>query len=95
VSADQLLFDNEKKATLPIERWVYTGSTFTTEGQYIAELDGVLIGFMHTRSSIIDEHGGTGVGRYGAIILNRNLGLEPNDPVTLYVRALPLGDKPK
>jgi hypothetical protein len=94
VSVDQLLFDNEKKATMPVERWVYTGSTFTTDGQYMAALDGVLIGFMHTQSSIIDEHGGAGVGRYGTIILNRNLGFEPGAPVTLFVRALPL-DKRK
>jgi hypothetical protein len=91
VSADQLLYDAQKKAIMPVERWVYTGSTFTTDGQYMAELDGVLIGFMHTQSSIIDERGGAGVGRYGAIILNRNLGLEPNAPITLLVRALGSG----
>lgn len=86
---ERLLFDRETKQELPPGDWVYTGSTFTPDGRYLAELEGTLIGFAHTPSSVIESVKGVGLGRYGSIILNPSLGLMPGSEITLHIRALP------
>jgi hypothetical protein len=79
---------------------VYTGSTFVPEGptqkstRYVADIDGVLIGFVHSPAPIIESVAGAGVRRYGLIVLNPNLGLEPDTPVVLTVKALGAAPKP-
>jgi hypothetical protein len=87
---DDLLFSKETNTTVPRSEWVYTGSTVVGDGQYLADLDGVLIGFVHSPAPIIESVTGAGIGRYGSIVLNPNLGLEPETKVTLTVRALPM-----
>ena len=91
VRIEELLYDQRTKKTLPAGKWVYTGSTFVDAGdgrqRYLAELDGVLIGFMHSPSAII-ERVDTTVG-YGAAVTNPELGLEAGAAVTLTIRALP------
>jgi hypothetical protein len=71
---------------------VYTGSTFH-DGRYLAEVDGALIGFVHSPSPIIEQVGGAGVSRFGRIVMNPRLGLEPNTPVVLTVKAVGGADK--
>ena len=96
----ELLFDQGSKKTLAPGPWVYTGSTFVDYGgdtgtRYLAEADGVLIGLMHGPQPIIENPRGDALGRYGAIVLNPELALTENTPVTVIVRALPLDPKPK
>jgi hypothetical protein len=86
--AEQLLFDKVARQTIPAGAWVYTGSAILPDGRYLANVDGVLIGFVHSPAPIIEHASGAGVNRYGDIILNPNLGLEPDLPVTLTVKAL-------
>jgi hypothetical protein len=93
VGAEQLLFDRKTGQTLPPGAWVYTGSFFLPDGRYLAETDGVLIGFVHSPAPIIESPLGPGVGRYGAIILNPNLNLTAGTTVTLTVKALRLPDQ--
>jgi hypothetical protein len=92
---EELLYDRRTKRTLPEGPWVYTGSRFVDLGvnggrQYLAELDGVLIGFMHGPQAIIDNPRNDAAQGYGAIVLNPALGLAPETPVTLTIRALPV-----
>lgn len=47
--------------------WVYTGSGFTPSGEYLAELDGALIGFVHDPASVIEHRTGLGLGDWGAV----------------------------
>jgi hypothetical protein len=67
---------------------VYTGSALLPDGRYLANVDGVLIGFVHSPAPIIEHQGGPGVNRYGEIVLNPNLGLAPDMPVTLTIKSL-------
>lgn len=85
VGVEQLLWDREKLALLPLGAWVYTGSSFM-DGRYLAESDGTLIGFVHSPAPIIEQVSGAAVGRFGRIILNPNLGLTTEVPLTLIVR---------
>ena len=88
---DVLLFDQRSKKTLPGGLWVYTGSQFFDTGEhrfYLAEQDGVVIGFMHGPQSIIDNPRGDALGGFGFYVLNPNLGIKPGDPVTLTVRVV-------
>ena len=59
----------------------------------VSDIDGVLIGFVHSPAPIIENIGGAGVNRYGSIVMNPNLGLAPETPVVLTVKAL--GSTPK
>ena len=89
VRIEQLLFDKRTGSTLPPGPWVYTGSTFS-RGQYMAEVDGVLIGFVHSPSPVIENPRAGAVNAYGDIIANgTRVGLPGGAAVTLVVRALP------
>jgi hypothetical protein len=70
---------------------VYTGSQFVETPDYrlyLAEVDGVLIGFMHGPQSIIDNPRSDAIGRFGFYILNPTLGLKPESPVMLTVKVI-------
>lgn len=89
--AEQLMFDREKKTAVSGSTWVYTGSTFLPGNptpRFLAEEDGVLIGFVHSPAPLIEQAVGSGVSRYGSIVLNPNLGLTPDMPITLTVKAV-------
>lgn len=92
VAIRELLYDKEKSQIVPSGAWVYTGSTFYGD-RYLAEIDGTLIGFVHSPSPIIEQVSGAGLGRFGHIVLNPNLGLAPNTPITLTVKAIGGSDK--
>jgi hypothetical protein len=93
VRIEELIFDRRSSRALPPRTWVYTGSSFIVDSdgrrRFTAELDGVLIGFMHSPSSIIENPLNDALGVYGQLVLNPNLGLPANAPVTLTVKALP------
>jgi hypothetical protein len=93
VPVEHLLYDQRTKQTFPEGPWVYTGSALvdTMEGKkYLADMDGVIIGFMHGPQAIIDNPSNHGIDDFGWVALNPELGLTPGTAVTLKVRALPL-----
>jgi len=87
VRIEQLLLDKRTNTTLPEGPWVYTGSTLFPDGRYMAELDGVLIGFVHSPAPIIENPGAGAVGAFGSLVLNKEL-VAPGTDVTLIVKAL-------
>lgn len=87
VRVEELLYDNRTRKTMPAGPWVYTGSTFF-EGQFLATLDGVLIGFVHSPSPLIENPSAGAVGAFGSVIFNSRLGLTGGSPITLIVRAI-------
>lgn len=94
VPIERLLFDQRSNKTIPEGPWVYAGSTFVDFGDgtgkyFMAELDGVLIGFMHGPQAIIDNPRNDALDGFGAIVFNTSLGLEPETSVTLKVTAVP------
>ena len=92
VRVEQLLYDVRTKQPVPDGPWVYTGSTFVKSDetqQYMADLDGVLIGFVHSPAPIIENPRAGAVDSYGSVVFNRRLGLTPGTAVTLTIRALP------
>ena len=88
IRGEELAYNAGSKETLPETPWVYTGSVFMPDGSYLAERDGVLIGFVHTPAPIIENPLPDGVGNYGAWILNPTIGLDPGTPITVTVKAL-------
>jgi hypothetical protein len=92
VRGEELLFDLQSNRVPQMGGWVYTGSTLTPDGRFMAEMDGVLIGFVHDPASVIENTIGGGIGAYGSIRLNPALKLAPGTTVKLTVRAIP---KPK
>jgi hypothetical protein len=85
---ETLLVNRSTNETLPAGEWVYTGSTFTEDGRYLAAVEGTLIGFAHTPSSIIESARGVGLGNYGSIVLNPKLPVSPGSKLVLHVRSL-------
>jgi hypothetical protein len=86
VRAEDLFWDAEKKEKFPRSPWVYTGSEVLPTGSYLAEVDGVLIGFVHDPASIIEWTGTNGLGRFGFIKLDPKMGLTPGMTVNIIVR---------
>ena len=86
--AERLMYDMESKAAVAKGTWVYTGSTFLSDGRYLAEVDGALIGFVHDPASIIEYAAGAGLNRYGTIVLNPTLGLKAGSEISLTVKAV-------
>jgi hypothetical protein len=88
---ESIIVDQRTKKTLPTGPWVYTGSAFYDSGEYriyLAEQDGVLIGFMHTPQSIIDNPRHDALGGFGSYVINQAAGLKPGDRVTLTVKVI-------
>lgn len=88
VGADQLIYDKPAGSVLTGTTWVYTGSAFIPQVGYLADLDGVLIGFVHNPSPVIESPRGLGTRRYGDLVLNPDLRLTPGTPVRLTVKAV-------
>ena len=88
VRIEQLLYDERTKLTMPEGPWVYTGSTFGQDGRYMADIDGVLIGFVHSPAPIIENPRKGAVDSYGSIVLNRNIGLLGGMPLVVTVKAV-------
>jgi hypothetical protein len=87
IRIEQLLYDQRTKKPLPEGPWVYTGSAFSN-GKYMAEIDGVLIGFVHSPSPIIENPRAGAVNAYGSVELNKIAGFGPGTPITLIVKAV-------
>lgn len=87
VRIEQLLYHEGTKMTMAEGPWVYTGSTFSG-GHYMADTDGVLIGFVHSPAPVIENPRKGAVGAYGSIILNRNIGLLGGMKVVVTVKAV-------
>jgi hypothetical protein len=55
-------------AAPPPEEWAYTGSFIQgSDGRYIADATGTLVGFVHDPASIIEHRTGLGIGAYGSV----------------------------
>jgi len=90
VRAEELIYNTMSKTTLSPGPWVYTGSVFVKEsGGYLADIEGSLIGFVHTPAPIIDSPRVVPPNSYGNDVLNPALNLARGTPVQLLVRALP------
>ncbi len=60
--------------TFDDDGWVYIGSTTSQDDQqFMAEMTGTLIGFVHDPYSIIEHHNGAGIGAYGIITGNESV----------------------
>lgn len=88
VRAEQLIYNRTTEETLAEGPWVFTGSVFFEGNRYMAEAEGVLVGFMHTPAPII-ESPRIFVGSYGSHMINPALNLKPGTTVKMIVRALP------
>lgn len=58
--------------TLAEHGWRYTGSVVTPAGQYLAQNDGTLIGFVHDPATIIEHQTGI-LGKFGLVTANPDL----------------------
>jgi len=79
--ADLIQLEGE---TLAPGEWVYTGSRFTTDGRFLAELDGTVIGFVHDPASIIEHRSGS-LGSFGKLDANHELLPPDGTKLTLIV----------
>jgi hypothetical protein len=85
--AERLMFDREKKEAVSGGKWIYTGSSFVPDGRFAADIGAVLIGFVHDPATVIEYSSGAGLGNYGQIVVNPNLGIPEGTAITLTVKA--------
>lgn len=86
--AEELIYDAEKKAALSSMNWVYTGSTILPDGQYMAQKDGILIGFVHDPAAIIDAATKSGLVPYGMLVVNKKIAPPKGTKIMLKVKSL-------
>lgn len=86
--AEELIYDAGKKAALSTMQWVYTGSTILENGQYMAQMDGILIGFVHDPAAIIDAATDSGLVPYGMLVINKKVAPPVGTKITLKVKSL-------
>ena len=70
--------------TLSRGQWVYTGSVFMQDSQYLAQTDGTVIGFVHDPSSIIEHREGL-LGHFGELRVNLEIAPPVGTSVTIRV----------
>ena len=85
VDAAEFIALGEK--TLTAGEWIYTGSVFTPAGEYLADMSGTLIGFVHDPASVIEHRTGI-LGNFGAITVNKTLVPADDIALTLVVQRL-------
>lgn len=84
---EDLLYDKRSRTTMAKGPWVYTGSTISN-GRFLADIDGVLIGFVHSPAPLIENPRSGAVNAYGEVVLNTSLGLKPGTRLFLIIRAI-------
>ena len=84
--AAELLTIGDSKPKTP-SQWSYTGSMFVGGDQYLAEMDGVLIGLIHDPSSIIEHRSGLGAGQWGAVMVDPAHAPESGQAITVRIKA--------
>ena len=70
--------------------WVYTGSSTSENGlQFMADIGGTLIGFVHDPYSVIDHRTGGGIGAYGLLTGDESVLPPEGSPISLTVALGP------
>jgi hypothetical protein len=94
VRAERLIYNEITKTRLEDGPWVYTGSAFVADSNaYLAELEGTLIGFVHTPAPVIESPRKLVEQAYGNNVLHPEFNVPAGTEAVLTVRALPLGTK--
>lgn len=89
VRGEQLIYNEITKQVMSEGPWVYTGSAFSAENNaYLAEVEGTLIGFVHTPAPVIENPRPIPESAYGNNILNPAFKIPAGTTATLTVRAL-------
>ena len=88
IRAQELIHDMNTGKPFPADHWVYTGSVFLEDGQYLADLAGVLIGFVHDPASIIESHFSGKFPGYGTYVVNKNHLLSVGDEIRMVIRPI-------
>jgi hypothetical protein len=55
----------------------------------MADIDGVLIGFVHSPAPVIENPRSGAVGAYGAVVMNTHIGLAGGTKLQVTVKAAP------
>jgi len=87
VNVAEAVKDQRTGKAMKATGWVYTGSTFTPDGAYMAQTDGVLIGFVHDPAEIITLATGATQGDYGQLVPNTAVLPNKGTRVTVEVKA--------
>ena len=81
MTAGEEVFDNDD--------WVYMGSEMSHDGkQFMADVGGTLIGFVHDPWSVIEHRGGAGIGAYGLITGNKDALPPEGSAITLSIAVV-------
>ena len=83
-AVDLLKLDNGKPPKPSV--WIYTGSGFNHAGDFMAEVDGVLIGMVHDPASIFEHREGMGLGQWGALTIDPEVAPRAGQEIELSVR---------
>ena len=72
----------------PADEFVYTGSMFAPDGQFMAQANGVLVGVVHAPETLIEHRTGLGLGNYGGVLQAAGTLPPPGTPVRIEVERV-------
>ena len=80
---------NPDTATVPSlpSIWSYTGSMFVEGDQYLAQMEGVLVGLVHDPASIIEHRTGLGLGNYGFVTIDASRAPQRGQEILITIQA--------
>ena len=88
IKAQEIIREMNTGKPFPADHWVYTGSIFLEDGRYLAEDEGVLLGFVHDPASIIESHFAGEFPGYGTYVVNKNLLLSVGDRISMIIKPI-------
>lgn len=92
IRAEDTVINSSLKITMPHSPWVYTGSTILEDGTFMAQMDGVIIGYVHDPAAIIDSASNFGLTEYGMLVVNKDIVPPVGTNVQLRVKSLKEGN---
>jgi len=88
LQAENLIYDTKRKTIMPKTSWVYAGSHILENGAFLAQMDGVLISFVHDPAAIIDSASDFGLTAYGMLVVNKDVTPAVGTEITLKIKSL-------
>jgi hypothetical protein len=93
IPVQEIIHDMDTGKIFPADKWVYTGSIFLDDGQYLADLAGALIGFVHDPASILESHFSGKFPPYGTYMVNTNHSLSVGTEIRMIIRPIETKEK--
>ena len=94
VPGSRLMLHGDPPQPVQSDDWIYTASVTLSDGQYLPDVSGTLLGVVQRGESVIEHEQGVGVGNYGSLLVNKELTPGVGEAIVLTITRLGNTGKP-